>query len=169
MCCGPKLRALSMRISKCVLHPWSLLRALMRFGSGRAPSSLPFPETLRKDIKVTLSNLLAALEELLFAYKIPAPDLVPRPTFYLLSQVTVTLYLLEHAIWSHTNVTTQSGIDIEAFSRWVDDFGLATLRSQICLVAGVVTTEVQYRPYLATPVLRSLLSLSFPLHVPHSI
>jgi hypothetical protein len=89
------------------------------------------PETLRKDIKIPLSNLLAALEELPSAYKIPVPDLVPRPAFYLLSQVTVSLYLLEHAIWSHTNVTTQSNIDIEAFSRWVEDCGLAVSRDAV--------------------------------------
>jgi len=73
------------------------------------------------------------------AYRNPAPDLVPRPAFYLLSQVTVSLYLLEHAIWSHTNATTQSGVDIEAFSRWVEDCGLAVAREEVrkALKAGL--------------------------------
>lgn len=83
------------------------------------------------DIKTPLSNLLAALEELPSAYKNPVPDLVPRLAFYLLSHITVSLYLLEHAIWSYTNATTQSGIDIEAFSRWVEDCGLAVSREEV--------------------------------------
>ncbi|KAF8272240.1 acyl-CoA dehydrogenase/oxidase [Lactarius quietus] len=102
------------------------------------------PETLRKDIKAPLSNLLAAIEELPSAYKNPAPDLVPRPAFYLLSQVTVSLYLLEHAIWSHTNATTQSAIDTEAFSRWVEDFGLAVSREEVrkALKAGLNRSKI---------------------------
>lgn len=65
------------------------------------------------------------------AYKNPAPDLVPRPAFYLISQTTVSLYLLEHAIWSHTNATTQSAVDIEAFSRWVEGGELAVSREEV--------------------------------------
>ena len=108
---------------------WQWARALL--------SSVP--ETLRKHIKAPLSNLLAALEELPSAYRNLAPDIVPRPAFYLLSQVTVSLYLLEHAIWSHANATTQSGVDIEVFSRWVEDCGLAVAREEVrkALKAGL--------------------------------
>ena len=111
------------------------------------------PETLRKHIKAPLSDLRAALEELLPAYKNRAPDFVPRPAFYLLSQVTASLYLLEHAIWSHTNATTQSGVDIEAFSRWVEDYGLAVAREEVrkALKAGLnrskMDTGLVYRGY----------------------
>ncbi|KAI9443099.1 hypothetical protein H4582DRAFT_2072182 [Lactarius indigo] len=100
------------------------------------------PETLRKHIKAPLSNLLAALEELPSAYKNPAPDLIPRPAFYLLSQVTVSLYLLEHAIWSHTNATTQSSVDIEAFSRWVEDCGLAVAREEF--MEGMIERNYEF-------------------------
>lgn len=102
------------------------------------------PETLRKHIKAPLSNLLAALEELPSAYQNTAPDLVPRPAFYLLSQVTVSLYLLEHAIWSHTNATAQSRVDIEAFSRWVEDCGLAVAREDVrkALKAGLKRSKM---------------------------
>lgn len=94
---------------------------------------------LRKDITTQLSDLMGALGELPSAYKNPALDVVPRPAFYLLSQVTVSLYLLEHAIWSHTIATTQSAVDIEAFSRWVEDCGLAVSREEVrkALKAGL--------------------------------
>ena len=91
-----------------------------------------------------LSNLLEALEELPSAYNKPAPDLVPRPAFYLFSQVTVSLYLLEHAIWCYANATTQSTIEIEAFSRWVEDCGLAVSREEVrkALKAGLNRSKI---------------------------
>ncbi|KAI0304516.1 hypothetical protein B0F90DRAFT_1809321 [Multifurca ochricompacta] len=97
------------------------------------------PETLRKRTKEALSSLSEALEELPSAYQIPAAALVPRPAFYLLSQVTASLYLLEHAIWSDKNLITQRVIDAEAFSRWVQDYGLGLAMEDVrkALKAGV--------------------------------
>lgn len=78
------------------------------------------------------------------AYNKPAPDLVPRPAFYLFSQVTVSLYLLEHAIWCYANAATQSTVEIEAFSRWVEDCGLAVSREEVrkALKAGLNRSKI---------------------------
>ncbi|KAI0320518.1 hypothetical protein OF83DRAFT_1104307 [Amylostereum chailletii] len=82
------------------------------------------PPALRKETEASLSVLSTALEEIPSAYKKHFPSLASRPAFMLVSQVTSSLYLLEHASWSYANHETGNRTDVEAFRRWVAEAGL---------------------------------------------
>ncbi|KAI0057809.1 acyl-CoA dehydrogenase NM domain-like protein [Artomyces pyxidatus] len=110
-----------------------VLNAYMTWAHGLLTS---VPDGLRSDIAVSHSELSAALQELSVAYKAPVHDLIPRSAFMLISQITTSLYLLEHAAWSHSTRDRQRDIDVEAFRRWVDEGGLKTARDDVKRVLG---------------------------------
>ncbi|KAI0259816.1 hypothetical protein BC834DRAFT_832928 [Gloeopeniophorella convolvens] len=89
------------------------------------------PRAFHENIKAPLAILEAALQTLQSAYKRPTALLVARPAFILLSYVTASLYLLEHAIWANENKSTQWRLDLEAFSRWVQESGFTTARDEV--------------------------------------
>ena len=82
------------------------------------------PLSLQIQANEPLSLLTAALTELSMAYALPIPTLIPRPALFLFGYTASSLYLLEHAIWSHTNGEAERETDIEVFTRWVAEGGL---------------------------------------------
>lgn len=57
-------------------------------------------------------------------YTVPIPALVPRPALVLMGHSSSSLYLLDHAIWSHINAEAECNTDIEVFKRWVLECGM---------------------------------------------
>ncbi|TDL23313.1 hypothetical protein BD410DRAFT_787656 [Rickenella mellea] len=84
------------------------------------------PTTLHQDISLALATLRTVLTEIIGVFSQPdaLPPLVPRPALMLFSHVTASLYLLEHAIWSHKGNESEHKTDAEVFIRWVEENGM---------------------------------------------
>jgi hypothetical protein len=94
------------------------------------------PLSLQIQAKEPLSLLTPALTELSMAYTLPIPTLLPRPALFLFGYTASSLYLLEHAIWSHTNGEAERETDIEVFTRWVAEGGLTGAVGDVRRVRG---------------------------------
>lgn len=66
----------------------------------------------------------SGLDELSTAYQAPIPTLLPRPALILFGYISASLYLLEHAIWSHNNKEPGNEIDKEVIKRWAVESGM---------------------------------------------
>lgn len=66
----------------------------------------------------------SGLDELSTAYQHPIPTLIPRPALILFDYIASSLYLLEHAIWSHNSKEQENEIDEEVLKRWVLESGM---------------------------------------------
>lgn len=81
------------------------------------------PSSLRTQIREPLDVLNSAINELATSYCIPIPVLVPRPALILTGYIASSVYLLDHAIWAHTNGEADNEIDANVFRRWVLEGG----------------------------------------------
>ncbi|KAL0961129.1 hypothetical protein HGRIS_006103 [Hohenbuehelia grisea] len=82
------------------------------------------PSPLKETIADQLTALGVALDDLSSAYTQPIATLVPRTGIFVIGHVSAAVYLLEHAIWSHTTGQAEKDVDVEVFRRWVVDGGL---------------------------------------------
>jgi len=72
--------------------------------------------------------------------------LTPRPALMLVGALSSSVYLLEHAIWSHTVSENTEDLDVDVFNRWVFEGGMeATMQ-----VVGKVQYDTQERVKLNT-------------------
>jgi hypothetical protein len=82
------------------------------------------PQDLSHRISAPLKSLCIAIEEIKLNYTPPIPPLLPRPALFVFSHVSSALYLLEHATWAWTTGEKSVDVDVEAFTRWVEESGL---------------------------------------------
>ena len=82
------------------------------------------PQKLETQLQTPLQLLKSGLDELSTAYQAPIPVLLPRPALMLFGYIVSSLYLLEHAIWSHSNKEPGNETDIEVLRRWTVEAGL---------------------------------------------
>jgi hypothetical protein len=82
------------------------------------------PQDLSHRISAPLKSLCIAIEEIKLNYTPPIPPLLPRPALFVFSHVSSAIYLLEHAIWAWTAGEKSVDVDVEAFTRWVEESGL---------------------------------------------
>jgi len=82
------------------------------------------PAALRAELREPLYILHEGLSELVTSYQLPIPSLMPRPALMLTGFVASSSYLLEHAIWSHTDGEAERDADVEVFRRWVLEGGI---------------------------------------------
>ncbi|KAK0221634.1 acyl-CoA dehydrogenase/oxidase [Armillaria fumosa] len=84
------------------------------------------PDDLRVRILDALDTLRRSIDCAVSAYTPPILSLVPRHALILLGNVASSLFLLEHAIWSHETNQDEAQTDAEVFTRWVLEGGLLT-------------------------------------------
>lgn len=84
------------------------------------------PDDLRVRVLDALDTLRRSIDCAVSAYKSPIPTLIPRHALILLGNITSSLFLLEHAIWSHETSQDEAQTDAEVFTRWVLEGGLLT-------------------------------------------
>ncbi|KAK2465325.1 hypothetical protein APHAL10511_002679 [Amanita phalloides] len=89
------------------------------------------PAELKVHLSLSLSLIRQAVEELVTSYQQPISPLVPRPALILLGHVACSVYLLEHAIWSHSTGEPSKDIDIEVFVRWTKEGGTVSAISDV--------------------------------------
>ncbi|KAF7768060.1 hypothetical protein Agabi119p4_7303 [Agaricus bisporus var. burnettii] len=82
------------------------------------------PGVLTPGFEASFKLLDRAINELSTAYDTPISPLVPRPALLLVGSIASSIYLLEHAIWSHTHKELEADVDIEVFNRWIVQSGL---------------------------------------------
>jgi hypothetical protein len=80
--------------------------------------------------------LQAALGDLGTTFVFPMPDLMPRPALFLVAHIASSLFLLEHAVWSHTTAEPEEPLDIEVFCRWVTEGGLVAVIEDVKRAKG---------------------------------
>ncbi|PBK97416.1 hypothetical protein ARMGADRAFT_1009434 [Armillaria gallica] len=84
------------------------------------------PDDLRVRILDALDTLRRSMDCAVSAYKPPISTLMPKYALILLGNIASSLFLLEHAIWSHTTNQDEAQTDSEVFTRWVLEGGLLT-------------------------------------------
>lgn len=82
------------------------------------------PTVVQTQMSLPLGIVRAALTDLKSIFVPPISPLMPRPALFLMAYVATSLYLLEHAIWSHNTAALEKSLDIEVFTRWVMECGL---------------------------------------------
>ena len=94
------------------------------------------PAALEGQIRQQLAVLSSALSDLANIFTGPISDLMPRLALLLTAYTASSLYLLEHALWSHAAEEAERPLDVEVFRRWVDEGGLTTAIKDVQIVAG---------------------------------
>ncbi len=84
------------------------------------------PDDLGVSILDALDTLRRSIDCAISAYKPPIPTLMPKHALILLGNIASSLFLLEHAVWSHTTNQNEAQTDSEVFTRWVLEGGLLT-------------------------------------------
>ncbi|KAJ3722050.1 acyl-CoA dehydrogenase/oxidase [Lentinula guzmanii] len=79
------------------------------------------PPGLLKAVQAAIQSLQGRLDTLLAAFLHPVPPLIARPSLMFIGYIASAIYLLEHAIWSHSRGEEGYEIDAEVFRRWVND------------------------------------------------
>jgi hypothetical protein len=78
---------------------------------------------LRPTVEEQIKNLKARIDILKTTFQVPVARLLPRPALILMGYVLSSIYLLEHALWSHENSQPEKEVDLDVFKRWMDDSG----------------------------------------------
>jgi len=99
--------------------------------------------SLQDQVKESLAILSAALAELSTVYTPPIPILLPRPALFLFGYTVSSLYLLEHAIWSHTKGEAERETDVEVFRRWAVEGGLTAAMEDVKRARGLGDERVK--------------------------
>ncbi|KAG7445758.1 uncharacterized protein BT62DRAFT_932924 [Guyanagaster necrorhizus] len=99
------------------------------------------PDDLRVRILDALDTLRQSVDCASSAYRPPIPPLLPRHALILLGNVASSLFLLEHAIWSHKTKQDEAQTDSEVFKRWVSEGGLLTAIRDVRIIQGAATAE----------------------------
>ncbi|KAK0464261.1 acyl-CoA dehydrogenase/oxidase [Desarmillaria tabescens] len=94
------------------------------------------PDDLRVRIIDALDTLKHSVDGAALAYKAQIPSLLPRHALILLGNVASSLFLLEHAIWSHKTNQDEAQTDSEVFKRWVLEGGSLTALRGVQIIQG---------------------------------
>ncbi|KAJ4482079.1 hypothetical protein J3R30DRAFT_3286869 [Lentinula aciculospora] len=92
---------------------------------------LSCPSGLLKGVQEAIQSLQGRLESLLAAFLHPIPPLIARPSLMFMGYMISALYLLEHAIWSHSRGEEGYGVDAEVFRRWVNDGSFVAVEQEL--------------------------------------
>ena len=84
------------------------------------------PQSIRGRLQPAVALISTGLAILPEIYTPPVATLVPRPGLMLVGYLASSTYLLEHAVWSWSNGIDDRETDVEVFSRWVMERGLAS-------------------------------------------
>lgn len=82
------------------------------------------PTALQNELREPLDVLLEGVGELATSYQPPISSLILRPALILMGFIASSSYLLEHAIWSCSNVEAEHDTDVEVFRRWALEGGM---------------------------------------------
>ena len=99
------------------------------------------PAALQAQINQPLSTLETAVVKLGSVLRPPVPTLMPRSALILTGHVASSLYLLEHAIWSHTTSELEGPLDCEVFRRWVVEGGLVGAMEEVNRIDKLTEAE----------------------------
>ena len=82
------------------------------------------PASLQLRVASAVKILKEAIEAIRQVYTLPMNTLSPRPALMLVGAISSSVYLLEHAIWSHTISENTEDLDVDVFNRWVFEGGM---------------------------------------------
>lgn len=111
-------------ISVCISSMICLMKLFIYFWQWARSIVASTPGVLTPGFEASFKLLDLAINELSTAYDAPISPLVPRPALLLVGSIASSIYLLEHAIWSHTHKELEADVDIEVFNRWIVQSGL---------------------------------------------
>lgn len=121
-------------------------------------SSIPSDSAL-KSVEVAVLSLRSAVQRLPSIFKQSSVNpLMPRPALNCFASVSCSVYLLEHAIWSHASDEPTRDIDLEAFRRWVLEGDLQQSLAETERIAqryearALMNRELVYGPSSSTSV-----------------
>ncbi|TCD70903.1 hypothetical protein EIP91_001211 [Steccherinum ochraceum] len=111
---------LSLELARATAKP-GVLPAFMKWANNLVAR---IPSSLQATLSPSIQTLRSALDLLVSAYTPPMSPLLPRAALFLFSNITSSLYLLEHALWAVATGEASAQTDLEVFARWVDEGGL---------------------------------------------
>ncbi|KAE9393159.1 acyl-CoA dehydrogenase NM domain-like protein [Gymnopus androsaceus JB14] len=92
---------------------------------------LSCPSDLLKRVQEAIQLLQWRIDSLVAAFLHPIPPLIARPALMFMGYIASSIYLLEHATWSHIRGEDGFATDAEVFRRWVYDGGFGAVEREL--------------------------------------
>ena len=90
------------------------------------------PPQLKPRTQTAIQLISSALDKLPTYFQDSTSNpLLPCVMLNYFAIVSCALYLLEHAVWAHSNHKATSEVDVEAFCRWVEGGDLSKVEREI--------------------------------------